>query len=318
MEVQSCYNLSSLDLKKELARCIGKLSSSQDFNIYDYKDEKRIIIVYEPLKYPEKIQPLLYCLNLGDLLLLNFQQKSKEFAELCLAAELSEKKGYVVSQFYEEYKEITKGLKINNYELLSENLNEIKEKLLIELEKNKMYYSNEDVNIIVDNYFIVKSIGLVAIGKLESGRLKVHDKLKILPQNKEVEIKSIQVFDKDVKETENSRVGIVLKGIDYSEMDKGNILTTNENDYVVSKDVKLRVDASKFSKSGVQENKIYYLNYGLQFVKAIALEDVKPSESKIIRFKTEKEFVINKKKKVLIANPNEFPRIIGTAEYYNE
>ena len=51
----------------------------------------------------------------------------------------------------------------------------------------------------VDQYFNVKGIGLVAIGYVQSGKVKVHDEVLLLPANGTGNAKSLQVMDDDVE-----------------------------------------------------------------------------------------------------------------------
>ncbi len=74
----------------------------------------------------------------------------------------------------------------------------------------------------VDQAFNVKGVGLVVLGFVVSGSVKAHDVMRILPQRKEVEVRSIQIMDVDVSfAPEGSRVGLCLKGASVEDFQKG-------------------------------------------------------------------------------------------------
>jgi selenocysteine-specific translation elongation factor len=62
----------------------------------------------------------------------------------------------------------------------------------------------------------------VALGVVRRGGLRVHEKLRLYPTTKLVEVRSIQVHDVDVPEaTTGQRVGIALKGVEADELERG-------------------------------------------------------------------------------------------------
>jgi selenocysteine-specific translation elongation factor len=74
----------------------------------------------------------------------------------------------------------------------------------------------------VDQAFNVKGVGLIVLGFVVSGSVKAHDVMRILPQGKEAEVRSIQIMDVDVDTaSEGSRVGLCLKGASVEDFQKG-------------------------------------------------------------------------------------------------
>jgi selenocysteine-specific translation elongation factor len=51
----------------------------------------------------------------------------------------------------------------------------------------------------IDNIFNVKGVGVVVLGILKQGIVRVHDELILFPQRKKVTVKSIQMHDKMLK-----------------------------------------------------------------------------------------------------------------------
>jgi selenocysteine-specific translation elongation factor len=78
------------------------------------------------------------------------------------------------------------------------------------------------VYVSVDRAFNVKGVGLIVLGFVITGTVRSHDTLKILPQGKEVEVRSIQIMDVDVDSArEGSRVGLCLKDGSVEDFQKG-------------------------------------------------------------------------------------------------
>lgn len=228
---------------------------------------------------------------------------------MCVAAECTGKSGFLVAEDDSTFKQLTNGMHINSYEGIENGPITIRQKLLsLELQKDK---DKSHTEIMIDNFFMVKSLGLVVLGKVVRGKAEVHDKLTILPAGKEVEIKSIQIHDKDVKNCELGRLGAVLKGIEYEQMDKGSLLVANQSQFVCAESFELEASVSKFSKKGIEENGVYYLSYGLQFVHAKAGCALKSGQSGKVMLSCDRKFAFRKSERVLICNPNEAPTVIG-------
>ncbi len=72
--------------------------------------------------------------------------------------------------------------------------------------------ANAPLVLPVDQHFNVKGIGLVAIGYVQSGRVKVHDEVLLLPADGTGNAKSLQVMDDDVEvASAGDRVGLALR-----------------------------------------------------------------------------------------------------------
>ena len=71
----------------------------------------------------------------------------------------------------------------------------------------------------------MKGVGTVILGVVRRGTLHSHDRLRLWPTAKVIDIRSIQVHDVDRKEAEcGERVGIALKGVDVDEIVRGQVL----------------------------------------------------------------------------------------------
>ncbi len=81
------------------------------------------------------------------------------------------------------------------------------------------------VRVPLDHAFPVKGVGAVALGVVRQGTLHAHERLRLWPTPKVVEVRSIQVHDVDRKEAGcGERVGAALKGVEADEIARGQIL----------------------------------------------------------------------------------------------
>ena len=305
-------NIGVFDSTKTIARELGKKGSASDFTIFNFKNEKGVLIAYEPTSYPEKLQPLLYCGQLADFILLNASNMDKFFGETLVAAECLAKQGFVITQDESSFRNLSKGMFVNGFKLMEGEQKEPSSMrdFLLSLELSKSF-ERSSAKMIIDNYFNVKGVGLVLLGKVEGGSIGVHDELTLLPQNKKISIKSIQVQDVDVKECVLGRAGVVPKGVEFDELTKGSILTATPQDYLVTNKPELNCSVSKFTKQGIIENSICYISCGMQFISGTALSSIPPGESKKCTFELEKNIVLEKEERILICNLNQMPRVIG-------
>ena len=81
------------------------------------------------------------------------------------------------------------------------------------------------VRVPLDHAFPVKGVGAVALGVVRNGHLTAHEKLRLYPTDKVVEVRSIQVHDVDVRSANTGeRVGTALKGVEAEELSRGQVL----------------------------------------------------------------------------------------------
>lgn len=79
----------------------------------------------------------------------------------------------------------------------------------------------------IDRVFSKKGFGTIVTGTLYQGKLKVGDELEVLPSEKKVKIRSLQVHGKNQEAAyAGQRVAANLTGIDTSELHRGDVLAT--------------------------------------------------------------------------------------------
>jgi selenocysteine-specific elongation factor len=101
----------------------------------------------------------------------------------------------------------------------------------------------------IDRVFTLKGIGTVIAGTVLSGEVKPGDKLVLLPDEKEVRVRKIQVHNENVdKSVIGERVAINLQGVEVSEIERGNLLSKPghfEPTYMINAKLYLLKDADK-------------------------------------------------------------------------
>jgi len=79
--------------------------------------------------------------------------------------------------------------------------------------------------VVVDHSFHVNGVGEVILGFVKQGVVHKHDKLVLLPNNKEVVVRSIQMQDKEFEEAAaGSRVGLAIKDATLDDLPRGAML----------------------------------------------------------------------------------------------
>jgi selenocysteine-specific elongation factor len=107
-----------------------------------------------------------------------------------------------------------------------------------------------DVIIPIDHHFSVKGIGTVITGTLLQGTLRSEQKLTILPTNYSGRVKNIQIFHQNTDFAKaGNRVGINIKGLDASKINRGYYATDNINAFDYCEILDIQVSQSEFFKA---------------------------------------------------------------------
>ncbi|ABR55500.1 elongation factor Tu domain 2 protein [Methanococcus vannielii SB] len=251
---------------EDAGKNIAKKGTSTDITLYNYKNGDDSAVFIEPTRYPERIHPLIYAINMMDYALVFIDEIKPEIGETLLTLNLFgvERGFFVVGEYVDinQLKSIISNTSMKNFEILEKDYIKIREKMvkLPEVEK-----SSEYVKIPIDHFFSVRSVGTVILGKVEKGNVSVHDNLRIYPKTAKAMVKSIQVHDRDVKEAKtNSRVGLALKGIDVDDLERGLVLSNGN--LSVSDKVELEMTWNPYMTKEIISGEGYQIVVGLQTV----------------------------------------------------
>lgn len=243
---------------------LGKKGTATDLAIYDRKTAETVYTWTAPLTFPDKVQSLLQAVNMAEYAILNVAKLDKFLGEQILALDYAGMKDGFILHSYEVDREKLKGLlkntSLSNYRFL-DSVDELKQ----EISKVTPKPGNGPAMIPVDHAFDVKGVGTVVLGVVKQGTVKAYDELTILPQNKNVLIKSIQMHDDPVDSSSSpARVGLAIKGLSAGDIGRGDVICAQGAVQVSSGALKTKFEKSPFFKGDLAENQMYMLSIGLQ------------------------------------------------------
>jgi selenocysteine-specific translation elongation factor len=291
--------------EQTIAAQFGKKGTSTDMTMYDKKESGAIRTWTIPNGFPEKIQPLLQTINLAEYVIFHITKLDKFVGEQIIALDSLKKRDGILSHSY-EVDENTLNTMIKNTVLANYakvDTTKIKE----EADKLEQISKEGNPRVVIDHCFDVKGVGTVILGKVEQGKIKQYDTLKLLPAGIDVLIKSIQMHDDPVEEAASpARVGLAIKGATPDQVGRGDVLCAPASDQV-SAEIELDFAKTPFYKGDVLPNQMCLVNIGLQ-IKPAKFASVSP-----LKLALEKPAVYNKGDICVILKPeSQSIRILGS------
>lgn len=297
----------------EILNEFGKRGTLSDIVFYDRKLNDRIFTFIAPISFPDKIQTLPQVLNMTDFVVLNITQLDKYLAEQIIAINsLGIRNGFLLHSYdidEQRLNQMIKGTTIENFKKI-ENLEILKNEI------NNLHSNSREGDLLmpIDHSFDVKGVGTVLLGGIKKGKIKIYDKLRILPSNKEALIKSIQMHDDPVDESSSpSRVGLAVKGVSPRDIERGDIICSGEDTIKIANTEILVTDFSKnkYYNGEITDTQTYLLSVGLQ-IKPVK---ILINNSKIL-LSLEKPIAYYEKQKFLILKPDsKTTRIIAEGSF---
>jgi selenocysteine-specific translation elongation factor len=268
---------------------LAKKGTSTDITLYDVKKGEATVTFIEPTRYPERLAPLFYACALAKKAIVVVDELSATLGEQLVMLQCSDiVKGYFVLRNYipkEKIEPLIKGTSIEKFEFISDDANQLREKLLAEAAAVKPTEGLAPIGTVpVDHAFNVKGVGVVVLGIVVNGKVEKHATLKALPGAKSAQVRSIQKHDDEFDDaTEGDRVGFALKNVEVEDMDRGTVLT---NDPAVKTSNKLEVQAAlvKYWQMPIKEGMVMHVGHWTQFItaKVEAAEDTSdPKKTKL-------------------------------------
>ena len=296
----------------EILNEFGKRGTLSDIVFYDRKLNDRIFTFIAPISFPDKIQTLPQVLNMADFVVLNITQLDKYIAEQIIAINsLDMRNGFLLHSYdidEQRLNQMIKGTAVENFKKI-ENLEILKNEI------NNLHSNSREGDLLmpIDHSFDVKGVGTVLLGGIKQGKIKVYDKLRILPSNKEALIKSIQMHDDPVDESSSpSRVGLAVKGVIPREIERGDIICSGDNIKAADTEVLvINYSKNKYYKGDITDTQTYLLSVGLQ-IKPLKIVI---NNSKIL-LSLEKPIAYYENQKFLILKPDsKTTRIIAEGSF---
>ena len=269
---------------EDLARKLGKKGETRDIESYVHKEsrggEVRVLSLLRPLKFPDSIRPLLSVLDVAQVGLLEIQELGPSTGEAMVAlgcagisrgmAIISPKEGVwidpnqvrmVLDQAGLEDWGIVEG-ELDEHDLRSE-LFQIQDDLGASLEG----LVSSSLILPVDQHFNVKGVGLVAIGYVQSGRVKKHDEVVIMPAEDVGVVRSLQVMDEDVGEAvAGDRVGVALRNLREQSLHRGcMICVPGEESLARHEESSFELEVAPFQRRVLSVGEVIHAASDLQF-----------------------------------------------------
>lgn len=205
---------------RDVAKELGKKGTASDLTLFNQVRDGHAATIVEPTQYPEKLPPLLFALAMADRAIFAVPGLTREIAETATALDLADVPVRVAlgGAGPEEIKKAFAGMRF-----VGETPTALDPaQLRTEIDGWEAPAGTGPTRIAIDHAFPVKGVGAVVLGVVRGGPLHAHDRLRLYPTEREVEAKSIQVHDVDVKEAATGdRVGLALRGIEADELSRG-------------------------------------------------------------------------------------------------
>jgi selenocysteine-specific translation elongation factor len=291
-----------------IARELGKKNTESDIVMFSRKLEDYIFTFMYPVE--DKLSAKSQIISSVDAAIVGFTGITKELGETVVMLDaLNISNGVSVTSPYatpEQIAAITKGTSLESFIVGKRDPIRI-------LEVLKRYNPERDsissLIVVVDHSFSVKGVGEVILGFVKKGVVKKYDELTLLPANKKVIVRSIQMQDEDYDKAEaGSRVGLAIKGAAAEEMRRGSIICASD-DVKASTKLNLSFTKSTFYTDNVRQG-VFHATVGMQTVPITLTE-----ENRVITVTFEKTIVYTSEDTFLILDLNgRKTRIMGKAE----
>jgi len=286
---------------------LAKKGTSTDITLYDVKKGEATVTFIEPTRYPERLAPLFYACALAKKAIVVVDELSATLGEQLVMLQCSDiVSGYFVLRNYipkEKIEPLIKGTSIEKFEFISDDANQLREKLLAEAATVKPTEGLAPIGTVpVDHAFNVKGVGVVVLGIVVNGKVEKHATLKALPGAKSAQVRSIQKHDDEFDDaTEGDRVGFALKNVEVEDMDRGTVLT---NDPAVKTSNKLEAQAAlvKYWQMPIKEGMVMHVGHWTQFItaKVEAAEDASDPKKPKLTLSLDKPIVYRPNDKAVL------------------
>jgi len=178
------------------------------------------------------------------------------------------RKGYIVTKGYitkDQITSLTKDTVMAGYEFVEDDPVRIREELFAVAQRLGPAEAANHGSVPIDHYFDVRGVGTVILGCVADGVVRRHDSVAVHPIGKDAEIRSIQKHDDGFEEAvKGDRVGLALKGVTVSELDRGVVLSTDEG-LVDRTEISAKAHIVKYWLNQLKDGMVVHLGHWMQF-----------------------------------------------------
>ena len=256
---------------------LAKKGTSTDITLYNLKKGEDTVTFIEPTRYPERLAPLFYACALAKKAIIIVDEINATFGEQLVMLQCSDiKSGYIILRNYvpkEKIEALIKGTSLEKFEIIADDPNVLREKLLVEASQHKpveLQAGQQAIGSVpVDHAFNVKGVGVVILGIVVYGIVQKHATLNVLPAIKTAQVRSIQKHDEEFDLAwEGDRVGLALKNVEVENLDRGTVLT-NDPAIKTSNNIATRRRALvKYWQTPIKPGMVMHVGHWTQFVTA--------------------------------------------------
>ena len=128
---------------------------------------------------------------------------------------------------------------------------------LVDLPASQAAREQSAPRLYVDRVFTANGTGTVLTGTLQQGRLKVGDKLRLYPADREVQVRSLQAYHQSVDEIGAvCRVAVGLKKVPHKEVARGHCLTNAAGQCEAATHLIVRLNAESMSGKALRTQEV--------------------------------------------------------------
>jgi len=211
---------------------------------------------------------------MADSVLLVVSEINAQFGECVLELQsIGMKKGKLILKNYisqDQIAPLIQGTVLQHYIVVPEEFITLRDSFLAEAAKKgssgNVRSGASGGSVPVDHHFNVKGVGIVVLGCVAEGTIRKHDNLKVVPNGKTAQVRSIQKHDDDAESAiAGDRVGLALKNIEEEDLDRGFVLTSDPTLKTASS-VTAKAALVKYWPAPLKEGMVLYLGHWMQFL----------------------------------------------------
>lgn len=238
--------LLSIPNDPELAGRLGKKGASNGITFYNRKTDDSVLVIVTPTDPAAKFNSVAEALTISKDVLISTRNIDRLFGESVIACGLLERTAVLTSD--QDASSVMQRSGVQSRVL--------GEKEILDYFGHVQQEDGGDQIVEIDHSFDVKGVGVVLLGIVKGGTVRVHDEL-LSGSGKKVTVRSIQSQDEDVKEAGvGTRVGLAVKGVESDELGKGEVLSKNAIKKASSLLAQVRV-SSMVKEKGFDYNELW-------------------------------------------------------------